>query len=775
MSPEIEEAMVFQEEPGQRGRLWQLAALLVAALGVALRCLPWREVIGASSVTFLGVDPYYHLRRAWMIVESFPDLQSFDRFIAFPWGASIFWPPGFDLLIALPGLLGLPWAGVELWAALLPPLLGGCAVYLTFWLGRQLLGPGGGLAAAALTALMYGSVHAGLIGRTDHHALVAPLTLAMLGALLKCLRAPTDAAAKRWGVACGGLAGLAVGGWIVTPPLYFSVVPAVLIGLRFTRHAAAARRAIPWCLGSALVASLAVILVVADLERKPFDLYQPSLFILLPYGAAAVVGIAVLLRMRAALLLLVGTAGLAAAAAALWPGLGAPLREAWVVTLKREPTYRTILESRSPLFTEDWFNLESITGDFSYLILLVPALWAGLIWRAWRGREDLPATLLLLIYATLGTALLLLQKRFGEFAAPALALLFGWGLLRVLELVQALARGTSSRARVAAWSTLLAVSLGLALSPLVTTAVELSRTSFTSHQRALLAFAGDFAARTPAAAGPDGAPGYGVLTGWVDAQPLLYATGRAVTVTPFGTVECVRATRLGFRLLLGTNEEAIVRSMEAHRLRYVVVSPIVGQLRSMAEIAGLPSAAFERISADGRGMLTFVRGPATLAALAPLSHFRLVSETPETTTLFGRRTPLIKAFERVAGARFAGVAAPGTTLRLELPLRSNTGRALSYVRETTAGADGRFEILVPYSTEPSTPGARALGPYQIRIGEAAVEVSVTEAEVRDGRRVDIPSLPGPAELDHVPDSADSGQGTSDAEGRTGAMEGGGTR
>ncbi|MBN2357818.1 MAG: glycosyltransferase family 39 protein, partial [Deltaproteobacteria bacterium] len=260
----------------------ELLAIGCALLGVLARCTPWRSVFGGDGVLFFDVDPYYHLRRARLIVEQFPALPQFDPWIGFPWGASIPWPPGLDLLLALPALLGASWQAVEVWAALLPPLLGGGAVYLVYRLGRQLLDPAAGLVAALLFAILPGAAESALLGRADHHALVAPVVLAMYGTLLACLRAKTPRASRWWGIGCGALAALSVVGWTVTPPLYLAPLLVLLLALGGTSTRSAARRAAWYGLGSAALLVALAVLLVGDLERRPFDLYQPSLFTLLP-------------------------------------------------------------------------------------------------------------------------------------------------------------------------------------------------------------------------------------------------------------------------------------------------------------------------------------------------------------------------------------------------------------------------------------------------------------------------------------------------------------
>ncbi len=71
--------------------------------------------------------------------------------------------------------------------------------------------------------------------------------------------------------------------------------------------------------------------------------------------------------------------------------------------------------------------------------------------------------------------------------------------------------------------------------------------------------------------------------------------------------------------------------------------------------------------------------------------------------------PFLVTYEYLRGANVTGSAAPGTQLRVSLPLQTNAGRAFTYVQSATAGPDGTFSLTVPYSTEPPDPGAPANG------------------------------------------------------------------
>jgi dolichyl-diphosphooligosaccharide--protein glycosyltransferase len=110
----------------------------------------------------------------------------------------------------------------------------------------------------------------------------------------------------------------------------------------------------------------------------------------------------------------------------------------------------------------------------------------------------------------------------------------------------------------------------------------------------------------------------------------------------------------------------------------------------------------------------------------------------------------VKVFERVAGARVTGRAPPGARVEARLALRSlETGRSLGYERTIHAGQDGRFELALahPTGSAGSRASLRADGPYVLRIVSAGLEppplreLEVSEAQVREGARIEIGTTP----------------------------------
>ena len=85
-----------------------------------------------------------------------------------------------------------------------------------------------------------------------------------------------------------------------------------------------------------------------------------------------------------------------------------------------------------------------------------------------------------------------------------------------------------------------------------------------------------------------------------------------------------------------------------------------------------------------------------------------------------------KTFERIPGGTIAGTAPANQTVEATVPMRNSiTGETFEYTQQVQVGADGRFEMTVPYSTTGyedwgtdegyTNVSVRAEGPYEFSI------------------------------------------------------------
>lgn len=140
---------------------------------------------------------------------------------------------------------------------------------------------------------------------------------------------------------------------------------------------------------------------------------------------------------------------------------------------------------------------------------------------------------------------------------------------------------------------------------------------------------------------------------------------------------------------------------------------------------------------------------AEIAAMTPtnpafptpaLQHYRLVHESESTVTGNGQK--LVKTFEHVPGAVVQGSAAPGTSVMAQVPVITNMNRAFLYQQSNISGADGRFTLVLPYSTEGPIDGGtnfdtKPMSAYQLNVGDRQAELRVPEDYVLSGEVITV--------------------------------------
>jgi oligosaccharyl transferase (archaeosortase A-associated) len=141
-----------------------------------------------------------------------------------------------------------------------------------------------------------------------------------------------------------------------------------------------------------------------------------------------------------------------------------------------------------------------------------------------------------------------------------------------------------------------------------------------------------------------------------------------------------------------------------------------------------------------------------------LKQYRMVHETWAEKTqeiwyrevynsLFGKsisevNTGYVKIFEYVKGAKITGKSSPNKPVKISATIVTSQERTFKYSQSTTADSQGRYEFIVPYSTEGPISGETQFdtapsGPYVVSYEDTTKEVRVNEEAVLKGEEVKV--------------------------------------
>lgn len=752
-----------------RSRLPAVAGLIVLTTGAFLiRALGFEYVFVGDEVVFPPADPQYHLRRAFFTMTQFPDVLLFDPYVNFPGGAPVPWPPLFDWLLGAGGwLAGGKTADLEKVAAWASPICAALAIWPLYFAGRLLSSRRVGLVAGLFFAFLPISVVYTRVGNADHHGAVA-----LIGAwLLYCLLALVDPAASR-----ARMIGLAVLLTLLSfmmlltwhgSLLYLAPAEGLLLmgGLLSGRSRLLAVQA-----SSAFVAGCGV---GVWLLLSPVPLGGL-------YSSIALSRLHVL-----ALVAVFVTAG------CLW----CLMKVGWANTIPRRIFWALTLVSGLGLtifllpgpregleFAYQFLTLSdqvgASTGEQTPLFSMGDRLQGPPAWRSWGlfayALPGIPLTAwfvarrpaahpgaraagwLLFAWGGFFCLLAILQRRYGNDAAPAAALLFALLLSALSDrLVPVSVRRPPHR--FVPWVALGAPALIVVIgfwpawrSIYVPRAIaswsawqhpaQQGGAASQSIAATLHHFAGQVRAWTPETSGyaeSGRGPEYGIIAHPNLGHALQYRARRATATDPFWWYigrENWDRTDAFFQAQTEPEALALARVLKA---RYLITMPDLA-----------PGSIAARLHArDGQA-----------EGNAPsLHHFRLVGEAPRgglsIGALFERRSEITipyKLFEIVPGAVIEVAAPAGTPVSAEAQIEAPEGRRFIYRVFRQAGEDGWARLRVPYPTrsgdgEAQLPGAQAMGGYRIRAGQRNLPpVEVSENAVREGRALQGASVLGPS-------------------------------
>ncbi len=727
---------------------WSLALAIPFVIALGARLSGSGEVFEANQVHLIDADSHYHAWRMIQAREHFPaGPPRHDPLIAFPEGYLQVWPPGFDYLGGILGVLyGAPPHGEAMarLGTLLVVLLGAMTILLlVFTLRRFVTALWAGLGGVIL-ALWPLHIEYSRIGRIDHHVLEPLMTLLLLVLYFAAAHAPDRR--RQWGAMLG--LGLALGAcfWL-WPTAFFSVAVVGFLMLghqlwRCPRPIAAAAFGIALC--------LAAPLCLAEPYRQSWALHTPSLFHLTLLATLALISLWLAgtrrffrhrhishpVRLTAIFL---GAAALATLP--LWGLVSSGEIDVLLHFGGRQGLWSMVLEQR-PLFSLPWpHQLLLVT----YLFFALPLLWSlSMLAPLPSPRRD--EIRLYCAAAVIFTAAGLVQLRFLPLSLPLNALLIATGLAELHRRLLRLLRGHVRPGLRRLLGPALAMSALVLVWPAADYIFELKQ--MPSPRNKGVEQAARWIRQHPLP------PRSAVLAPLGAGHPLVHLGRQAVvgstliapqteqanreTISFFITSDPKLARQIIQRRSVGRVLQTRLKLKTFVRLnRYLGRPLVVGSeldhyRRSMASRLTLDSGSATRI------------GPTILPAVGWLQH--QWEQGPP-----GAR-PLVQVFKVVRGALLEGQATPGQEVRVHLPLLTNQGRPFIFWAAQVAGARGEFSLRIPYWT--ATPEAAELTrasrgglPRTIPAGLAtlttatgAIPVEISESAVESGLTIPIRRL-----------------------------------
>lgn len=628
---------------GRRAAL--LLALVIALASLGIRALPrWDSVVERGRVVVSDPDACYHLRRAERIAQGVPHLAVYDRYINYPDGAHVIWPPLYDL--ALAGALTvfpvgdghaldegeagradralLRGPGVAV--GFVPPFLLALAVLVVFRMARRLW-PARPLlwaVAAGTPALLPSTLAYTEIGRLDHHAAELLALVVFLDTLMSALGRLASGSASAGATREAPLApavaraalvpAVALAGALSTQLTLVLLVPAAAVILI---AAPARERTASFLFAVLLFAGAALLLLPfaivyhaagASFAHHQFGLFQPALLLAAASGFVLLLALAGIPARRARWPLRAALAG-PALVALVWLGarLTAETAGGAAYLIGRSSRWQaTIGESQSPFAMGAMPGAESLLAGLSALVLLAPFA----LVRLARGARGDPARRVVAIASTLFLAAGLLQTRFLPHAALFVGLLAAVAIeaiggIRARD--RAPAPSASRRPRDGATSGA-GIGAGLVVAAILLAALLPSLGGGRAPEEADLAFArsrsvlGFLALETPPTSdGPDPRerPEYGVMAEWSFGHFIQYHGRRPALADNFGEHAGDPARPRAFFLESdGARAVAMLDSLEA---RYLLVRDLAGTFAGLVPDAEESERYVARAAASGAG------------------------------------------------------------------------------------------------------------------------------------------------------------------------------
>jgi oligosaccharyl transferase (archaeosortase A-associated) len=697
----------------------------ISLFALLLRMAPFRGALISGDIFFFGSDAFYHMRRVLYTVDHFPSTLWFDSYLDYPKGLELLWPPLFDQLIAGSALL----LGAEtereiaIVGSIVPPILGSLTIVALYFLARELFGWKTGLLAALFLAINPQHASVSIFARPDHHVFETFLLVNILLFLVIAQKRPDK---RDWSAAVAGVLMASLAYTWIGAAAYFGIFLVYILiqtTIDLRRRASlegdlltfvvafgvAAILIFPfwkeeWLFPSFLGAAGTLLLTALLLA-----LYRPFLERNLPWAAfplAAVVLGYLLLISISSFGQLMGIHHL------LDQGLG----YFFGGNLSGKVAEAAPLYSAVEPFSVSGFNLTIAVMGFAHL---------------WRSDID-RSQLLFLVWTVSILVLAIFQNRFLYVFSASMSILMALFFFRAAAIVSGWDWTMCDRDLSKIIPKIFLILLLLPSAASFGGALSVRPAIVEDGWNEPLSWLEKNSEKTRSFADPNQTPEYGVLSWWDRGNWILYRSRRPVVANGFQA-----GAEDAARFFLSGDESEALGILDERRSRYVITdTKMLGSgLSAMTLWTGEMPAGYVTLNESGsrhtEKFLDTVLARCHLYDCREMSHFRLIyeSEPPEGSS------NKVKIFERVVGARISGTSKEDEAVVAELNLTTDHGRRFQYAK-TVVPEDGRYEMVVPYSTEKEG-SVRATGPYLVSSGGKNRSVDVAVEEVLLGGVVTV--------------------------------------
>ncbi len=698
-------------------KLGFFAVPILCGIAWVSRCLYWPHVFLNGRLMPDMPDTYYHLRIIQLLLEGKLSSPLMDTYILYPDTGMVFWPLGFDHLIA--SLYPVLAAGENMdiffnRTAFVIPLLGTLVILLFHWfLSRQQIHAGVSAALTLHLSLSMALIGNAAVGRIDHQVMEPLIWVMLLGALLTLTRKRSRTVSLLTGILLGSSLWI----WNGALLLAFLFHGALLVSCWTSPDHR------QWLLENwqdvgiaALFSATAAVLLQGAVWSHPFSAVYLSCFHVGCYGLAA--GLPVLLRLSMKSehqpgdrrLLAVGWGCIILALSLLIVQSGT----LWEILWRYDPVAATAPESAG-LFSA--YGLTRLL--FQPLILMTPlAIWGLAIRTRQKNRTGMDAGMLLL---TLLTAMIaVMQIRFLPLfeltASLALALSFSHWIM-----------DKPDRARFIMIGLLLLSLLPLSFVLMQSHAVRSGPAPMTPmHQIASNLREYSPPTRNYLEPMKPIENGYAVFCpDWQYGHFLVFVAQRPVIVTPFGAAEPF-SSRLSAVLeaIEIPTEAAFLSFCHQYGIRYVIA-------KTSPTTASTQKGYYHTLIGP-----TAERAGAATRMVPSSMHFRLV-DLVENRPGAGAS---IRVYEVVAAARFQiGLPESDGDYEAAIEMKTANGTLLQYRIPLEPDASGFTTFSCPYSTDGNGMLATT-SPLEIRDKTRNLVISRVRVREDDVRRGLVRSL-----------------------------------